>query len=46
VISISRDGARLEGSSGDVRCAGDTLLAEADHGFVERHRYEPRLPAW
>ena len=41
VISISREGARLEGKLGDVRLrAGDTLLAEADHGFVERHRYD------
>jgi di/tricarboxylate transporter len=41
VISISRDGARLEGKLGDVRLRpGDTLLAEADHGFVERHRYD------
>jgi di/tricarboxylate transporter len=40
VISISRDGARLEGKLGDVRLRpGDTLLVEADEGFVERHRY-------
>ena len=40
VISISRDGARLEGKIGDVRLrAGDTMLIEADHGFVERHKY-------
>jgi di/tricarboxylate transporter len=40
VISISRDGARLEGKLGDVRLrAGDTMLVEADHGFVERHKY-------
>ncbi len=41
VISISRDGERLEGKLGDVRLrAGDTLLAEADQGFVARHRYD------
>ncbi len=40
VISISRDGARLEGKIGEVRLrAGDTMLIEADHGFVERHKY-------
>ncbi len=40
ILSISRDGARLDGKLGDVRLrAGDTLLVEADHGFVERHRY-------
>lgn len=40
VISISREGARLEGKLGDVRLrAGDTMLIEADHGFVERHKY-------
>jgi di/tricarboxylate transporter len=40
VISISREGARLEGKLGDVRLrAGDTLLVETDHGFVERHKY-------
>jgi di/tricarboxylate transporter len=41
VISISREGARLEGKLGDVRLhAGDTLLVEADHGFAGRHRYD------
>ncbi|RPI14987.1 MAG: SLC13 family permease [Lysobacterales bacterium] len=40
VISISREGARLEGKLGDVRLrAGDTMLVETDHGFVERHKY-------
>jgi di/tricarboxylate transporter len=40
ILSISRDGARLDSKLGDVRLrAGDTLLVEADHGFVERHRY-------
>jgi di/tricarboxylate transporter len=40
VISISREGARLEGKLGDVRLRpGDTLLVETDHGFVERHKY-------
>jgi di/tricarboxylate transporter len=40
IISISRDGARLEGKLGDVRLRpGDTLLAETDHGFVERQKY-------
>jgi len=40
VISISREGARLEGKLGDVRLRpGDTMLVEADHGFVERHKY-------
>jgi di/tricarboxylate transporter len=40
IISISRDGARLEGKLGDVRLRpGDTLLVETDHGFVERQKY-------
>jgi di/tricarboxylate transporter len=40
ILSISRDGARLDSKLGDVRLRpGDTLLVEADHGFVERHRY-------
>ena len=40
IISISREGARLAGKLGDVRLRpGDTLLVEADHGFVERHKY-------
>ena len=40
IISISRDGARLEGKMGDVTLRpGDTLLVEADHGFVDRHKY-------
>ncbi len=40
VISISRDGARLAGKIGEVRLrAGDTMLIEADHGFVERQKY-------
>ena len=40
IISISREGARLEGKLGDVKLrAGDTLLAEADQGFVDRHKY-------
>jgi len=40
IISISREGARLEGKLGDLRLRpGDTLLVEADHGFVERHKY-------
>jgi di/tricarboxylate transporter len=40
IISISREGARLEGKLGDVRLrAGDTLLAETDQGFVERQKY-------
>jgi di/tricarboxylate transporter len=40
IISISREGARLEGKLGDVRLQpGDTLLVEADQGFVARHRY-------
>lgn len=40
IISISRDGARLEGKLGDVTLeAGDTLLVEADQGFVARHKY-------
>jgi di/tricarboxylate transporter len=40
IISISREGARLEGKLGDVTLRpGDTLLVEADHGFVERHKY-------
>jgi di/tricarboxylate transporter len=40
IISISREGARLEGKLGDVRLrAGDTLLVETDQNFVERHKY-------
>jgi di/tricarboxylate transporter len=40
IISISREGARLEGKLGDVRLRpGDTLLVETDHGFVERQKY-------
>jgi di/tricarboxylate transporter len=40
IISISREGARLAGKLGDVRLEpGDTLLVEADQGFVARHRY-------
>ena len=40
IISISREGARLEGKLGDVKLrAGDTLLVETDLGFVERHKY-------
>lgn len=40
IVSISRDGARLEGKLGDVTLhAGDTLLVESDEGFVERHKY-------
>jgi len=40
IISISREGARLGGKLGDVRLRpGDTLLAEADHGFVDRQKY-------
>jgi di/tricarboxylate transporter len=40
IISISREGARLEGKLGDVRLRpGDTLLVETDQGFVERQKY-------
>jgi len=40
IISISREGARLEGKLGDVRLrAGDTLLVETDANFVERQKY-------
>lgn len=40
IISISREGARLEGKLGDVRLqAGDTLLVETDQNFVERQKY-------
>ncbi len=40
IISISREGARLEGKLGDVRLrAGDTLLVETDQAFVERQKY-------
>ncbi len=40
MISISREGARLEGKLGDVRLRpGDTLLVETDNGFVERQKY-------
>jgi di/tricarboxylate transporter len=40
IISISRDGTRLENKLGEVRLRpGDTLLVETDHDFVDRHRY-------
>jgi di/tricarboxylate transporter len=40
IISISREGARLEGKLGDVRLRpGDTLLVEAEQEFVARHKY-------
>jgi di/tricarboxylate transporter len=40
IISISRDGMRIETKLGEVRLrAGDTLLVETDHSFVNRHRY-------
>jgi di/tricarboxylate transporter len=40
IISISRDGERLDGKLGDVKLRpGDTLLVETDHGFVERQKY-------
>jgi di/tricarboxylate transporter len=40
IISISREGERLEGKLGDVRLrAGDTLLVETDQNFVERQKY-------
>lgn len=40
IISISREGARLAGKLGDVTLEpGDTLLVEADQGFVTRHKY-------
>ncbi len=40
IISISREGARLEGKVGDLNLRpGDTLLVEADNGFVDRHKY-------
>ena len=40
IISISREGARLEGKVGDLHLKpGDTLLVETDNGFVDRHKY-------
>jgi di/tricarboxylate transporter len=40
IISISREGARLEGKVGDLHLKpGDTLLVEANNDFVDRHRY-------
>jgi len=40
IISISREGQRLEGKLGDVRLRpGDTLLVETDDAFVDRHRH-------
>ncbi|MGE5337090.1 MAG: SLC13 family permease [Gemmatimonadota bacterium] len=40
IISISREGERMEGKLGDVRLrAGDTLLVETDQNFVGRHKY-------
>jgi len=41
IISISREGQRLEGKLGEVRLrAGDTLLVETDQDFsVERQKY-------
>lgn len=39
VIAVARNGQRIEGKIGDVVLeAGDTLLIDADHGFVERWR--------
>jgi di/tricarboxylate transporter len=40
IISISREGARLEGKVGDLHLKpGDTLLVETDNGFVDRQKY-------
>lgn len=40
IISISRDGSRLQGKVGDVELrAGDTLLVEAGPDFIDKHRY-------
>lgn len=40
ILSISRDGQRLRGKVGDVELEpGDTLLVEAEPGFVGKHRY-------
>ncbi|MEO1277974.1 MAG: SLC13 family permease [Planctomycetota bacterium] len=39
VIAVAREGERLSGKLGDIELKpGDTLLLEADPGFVERHR--------
>lgn len=39
VLSVSRHGLRLRGKLGDlVLCEGDTLLVEAQKGFLMRHR--------
>lgn len=40
ILSISREGRRLDGKLGDVQLrVGDTLLVETDAGFASRHRY-------
>jgi di/tricarboxylate transporter len=40
ILSVSRDGARVDGKVGDVIFRpGDTLLVEAGPGFFEKHKY-------
>ncbi|HSN70639.1 MAG TPA: SLC13 family permease, partial [Steroidobacteraceae bacterium] len=40
IVSISREGRRLDGKLGDVCLrAGDTLLVETDDAFARRYRY-------
>jgi di/tricarboxylate transporter len=40
ILSISREGKRVEGKLGDVRLRmGDTLLLETSHEFVEQYRF-------
>lgn len=40
VLSVSREGNRLPGKLGSIRLqAGDTLLLEASHEFVEQYRF-------
>lgn len=39
VIAVAREGERIKGKLGDIELhPGDTLLLEADPGFVDRHR--------
>jgi di/tricarboxylate transporter len=40
IISVSRDGARVDGKVGDIVFRpGDTLLVEAGENFIDKHKY-------
>lgn len=40
ILSVSREGRRVQGKLGDIRLKlGDTLLLEASHEFVEQYRF-------